>query len=219
MDVQLWHLGVAFIVALLGFFANDKRSIWIIKDAVNKAIKPLETDLRKVKNEMIFQSEMITSHGEQLDKYNNNSAFYKSIELTVQESLKYLTADREEASNVLTDIGNRTRDLAKDIINLDIEKIKDEMVKAKCSNCLSQTKTICNDLLGKEFTKGYLKKYSYLTRKYTADTCSISENWVNDKTKRFRSITSVYAENVVTHFINYFKDNSDKIKYLKNSKT
>ena len=146
-----------------------------------------------------------------LNRYSDNESFFKSIEETVEEALKYLE-EESDACQYVNMIGKCVINFSKDIIRTGIEIIKDSAVRTKAAGYSHDTIVLNIKLFGEEFCKQYEAKHSSITKKYLADICLISEDNVNDKQKRFRSMTMVYIETIASNFVNFYLNNKGLIK-------
>ena len=191
------------IIIVIGNFKTVKYVVWKTIEPLNKKVDQL--------NETQDRFEIIlSSHSETLNRYTSNEAFFKSIEETIDEAVRYLK-DEEDACKYINVVGHYVIAFSKDILLAGINKIPDRTVNTKANCYLDKAKEMNLELFGKEFSTTYKKKYLHITKKYIKDVCGISDDNVNDKTKRFRSITMVYIETVASNFVNFFLENKNLI--------
>ena len=222
MDFKAWHLIVIIIVAIIGYFGNQKYLKFFIKDIVKDIIEPFKecfnemkeenkevhSDIIRTVNDLNFK---VTAHSATLNRYQDNESFFKSIEETIEEALRYLV-NEEDAGKYIDSYGHKVIDFTKEIIRAGIEKIPDTAVHTKSNRYIIASKKYNKELFGSAFSKKYYANHLHVTTKYVADICKISEDKVNDKAKRFRSLTMVYVETVSTNFVNFYLNNKGLIK-------
>ena len=181
----------------------------------SKKLKKMDTKNTKDHKIIFDQVNNLTVHVSRnratLNRYSDNESFFKSIEETVEEALKYLE-EEPKACQYINAVGRCVISFSKDIIRTGIETIKDKVVYTKADGYKNEALTLNIKLFGKEFNKAYESKYSPITKKYLADICKISEDNVNDKQKRFRSMTMVYIETIASNFVNFYLNNKNLIK-------
>jgi len=201
------QLGFGIAIVVGGLISNTK----LIGFHINKALKPTNIAMKEMLTIQKEHGVMLEIHNKHLSRYSTNESFYKSIEETIEEALKYFEED-QAASRYIDVVGRNVIDFSKEILLAGINNIADKIVQTKAKRYIAELTNLNLCLFGEKFSTKYFKKYSYVTKKYTRDICSISDDNVNDKTKRFRSITMVYIETVGSNFANFYLNNRGILK-------
>lgn len=198
------QLGVGLAIVAGGLISNTK----LIGYHIGRALKPIDDTVDGIAKTQKIHGVMLEEHNKHLSRYSTNEAFYKSIEETIEEALRYLEDDHK-ASQYIDSVGRDIIDFSKEILLAGINDVTDKTVQTKAKRYVDASKELNKNLFGKVFSIKYYQKHSPITRKYIKDVCQISEDNVNDKTKRFRSITMVYIETICSNFVNFYLSNRD----------
>jgi len=226
---QWWHLIIMVVVALIGYLGNHRYFKYFIKavasDVVTPVIKAVNTmeinntnqhkslvrSIREVK-------EVATTNKDRLNRFESNTAFYQSMEKTVQETMRFLNIDGQEpkACRYVERIGRSAMEFFREVYQIGVNDISDEMVNSKAERYIGEAKDFGYQLFTREYCDKYYEKYKNITPCFIASVCQISDSEANSKETRFRTTTKKYLEDITNAFSNYFSAHKKSMNLSEN---
>lgn len=186
------------IDVVIGIFNNGLVNIGIItllvSQIVTKKLKPIKEDVNLAK-------EWMERHDGLLTQMFDNKGFNRGLEKMIESHVLFLGNKHLDAKNYIIFIGALIKSYACDVLTIGIEEISNEAAKSKAMNAVIAAKQKCATYFGVNWTDKYFRKHSGITEKYLEEICHISEDLVNDKQMRFRTITTAYAQKVMSVFV------------------
>ena len=166
-----------------------------------------ENDHKKLFEALHKHQEILEKTTATLDIYESNRIFFKSIDETIMNAgITYLKDDKD-ALGFLTGCSKAIISFSKEMLEIRTRVAKDGYISSRAAFYISSCRELCRNKLGSDFFQKFQGSSNHITKQYIIDIGKISDDWVNDKRKRFISITRVYVEMLVTSFVKaYFKE-------------
>jgi len=166
----------------------------LVTQIVSMKLNPIKKDVRLAKDWM-------ERHNGLLAQMFDNEGFNRGLEKLIESHVMFLGNQHIDAKNYIIYIGSLIKAYACDVLLVGVEEISDEAIKSKATNHITSAKQRCAAYFGIEWAEQYFKRHGGITVKYLDEVCHISEDLVNDKQMRFRTITTAYAQKVMSVFV------------------
>ena len=166
-----------------------------------------ENDHKRLFEALHKHQEILEKTTATLDIYESNHVFFKSIDETIMNAGIVYLEDDKEALDFLTSCSKAIISFSKEMLDIGVDVAKDGYIASRSAFYISSCRELCRDKLSPDFCRKFQGSSNHITKQYIIDIGKISDDWVNDKRRRFISITRVYVEMLVTSFVKaYFKE-------------
>jgi hypothetical protein len=193
--VNLSNLDMA---SIYGIFNNGIVNITVVSLLVSQIVK---SKLKPIENDVKLAKDFMEKHNDILTQLFDNESFCNALERTIENHVLFLGNSNQDARTYIVFIGSLIKSFSNDILQIGITDVKNDTVLSKATHHISLARHKLSELFGIEWAEKYYRKSKKITEKYINDVCHISDDIVNDKQMRFRTITIAYTQKIMSNFV------------------
>lgn len=218
MVIEWVELGIGLGGVILGGFLSW-RFIDLITSNKMAAINNKIDTIIKVQAEQCI---ILEKHDSRFNRYLTNDGFYSALNETAGsgiEMLKDNTADYDskdkcyrkvddESCNYLLFSAKQMELFARNVISRGIDdKLSNTILETEIKLCIKESKAYLSGLFNEEIANRYFKQNEEIHKRYIENVLELSEDWINDKAERFRTISYETLQRTINNFIKFVIQN------------
>jgi len=200
---NLVPIGVAAAVVAIREFGAIKQ----IKE-VEKVIQAMDQTNKEEHQQVFVSLDNITGNVERnkevLDRYQNNEAFYNSINNTIAEASRFL--QDKGPQRFLVSFGDAVIKFSKIILNTNTDDYNYTLVNSNYETLHESLLECAINILGKDMTNIYLCNILVIMDRYYDEITIMLDDIVNDKKKRFRTETMRLMEKATVEYVQRYSE-------------
>lgn len=194
----------AVLISALAIIFNPvlSRSLKKLQESNNRAHQKINERIDGVDEDMEALHRNLSAHNEFIQFYVSEKETIKTLEVILRDALKYV-GEGSKIGTYMEFVGHITIDAIKEILDIGLDKLTLEQLKAKLLYARASAFDRECGLIDPEFIASLEDKRmaNKAGDKFVCDVIAIAQDTVNQKQARFRVLCEAYMQNLMRDMI------------------